>query len=79
MSAPNESGRCSIGVANVLSVTSRTPSACAMSPRARRSARNIIGLVGVSQKSIFVFGRIAASTFSMSRMSTNENVSPNRS
>ena len=46
MSAPISSGRWKIGVAKVLSTAKRSPRDAVRSPTARRSVRNIIGLVG---------------------------------
>ena len=60
MSAPKSIGRCTYGLANVLSTTTATPRSCATAHAAARSVSRSIGLVGVSRNSIFVFGRIAA-------------------
>ena len=60
-SAPNSIGRCTYGLANVLSTTSRTSWRCASSAAAARSVSRITGLVGVSTNSIFVAGVIARS------------------
>ena len=70
-SAPNSIGRCTHGLANVLSTTilMRCLRARARSPR-RRSVSRITGLVGVSTNSIFVCGRIACSIGSSEDVST---------
>ena len=54
----------------VLSQTTRAPAAWAMSETALRSVIIITGLVGVSTKTIRVFGLSAASTLSGSVVST---------
>ena len=61
-SAPSAIGRWTTGLAKVLSTTSRALCACGDRPPPRaRSVSRMTGLVGVSTKSIFVFGRIARS------------------
>jgi hypothetical protein len=70
MSAPKSIGRCTYGLAKVLSTTTNTPWACARSQAARRSVIRRTGLVGVSRNSIFVAGRSAASMASVSDVST---------
>ena len=69
-SQPNASGRCSAGLANVLSTTTATLRRWATSAAAARSVSVIIGLVGVSSRSSRVAGWIAAATASMSLVST---------
>ena len=59
-SAPNSIGRCTYGLANVLSTTTATPRVWAASEAAARSVSRSVGFVGVSRNSIFVFGPIAA-------------------
>jgi hypothetical protein len=59
MSAPNSTGRCSAGEQKQLSTVSRAPALCARSASAWMSHTSVSGLVGVSAKSNFVFGRIA--------------------
>ena len=61
-SAPRSSGDWHQGVAKVLSTTINRPRDLANRDRAAMSASFISGLVGVSTHSIFVSGRIAAST-----------------
>ncbi len=50
MSAPSSSGRCRYGVANVLSTTTRAPTACAASAALRMSTTLRSGFVGVSSQ-----------------------------
>jgi len=59
MSAPSVSGRCRIGVANVLSTSSCAPASCAIPPRAWMSKIFIRGFDGVSIQMSFVDGRNA--------------------
>ncbi len=66
MSAPNCSGCCRYGEANVLSTTSFAPAACAPSEIAAMSPTLSSGFVGVSTHTSLVFGRIAARTASTS-------------
>ena len=60
-SAPKSIGRWTYGLANVLSTTTTTSRACAISQAAVRSVSRSVGLVGVSRNSIRVAGRIAFS------------------
>ena len=48
-SAPSASGRCSSGVAKVLSTTTTRPRACAAAHTASRSTTSSVGLVGLSR------------------------------
>jgi hypothetical protein len=69
MSAPNASGRCSNGVANVLSTTASPPAAWASSDSAAMSLIFSSGLDGVSIHSIASGAAQAARTASRSAMS----------
>ena len=78
MSAPNSNGRWKTGVAKVLSTAKSTLRAAARDPRAPRSARRIIGFVGVSTNRSLVAGLIARSTIATSLVSTKLKVRPMR-
>ena len=69
-SAPKAMGCWMTGLAKVLSTASRAWCACAMAAAFARSVRRITGLVGVSTKRSFVFGRIARSIASGCEVST---------
>ena len=69
-SQPKASGRCSAGLAKVLSTTTATLRRWATSAAAARSVSLIIGLVGVSSSSSRVVGWIAAAMASTSLVST---------
>jgi len=69
-SAPSAIGRCSAGLAKVLSTASRAPCRCAIAATAAMSVIRITGFVGVSTNSSFVVGRMAASTSSGCDVST---------
>ena len=58
MSAPRRSGFVLMGVAKVLSTTSRTPVPYKASAILRMSKHFSVGLVGVSSQQSFVFGLI---------------------
>ncbi len=60
MSKPSSSGRCTQGLAKVLSAAQRMPRARQISAIARRSARRSSGLVGVSTQTSLVSGVSAA-------------------
>ena len=64
---------------NVLSTTMIMPFSCASFASAVRSDTSRFGFVGVSTKSIFVFGRMAAFTASRSDVCTRSNDRPWRS
>ena len=64
MSAPHSIGRQLTGVANVLSMISGTPWACAALAKRSMSKTISAGLASVSPKTHFVFGRKAASSSS---------------
>ena len=70
MSKPSSSGRCTNGLANVLSATAIKPCSRAICASAARSASFSSGLLGVSTHSILVSGRIAARTASRFARST---------
>ncbi len=78
MSAPCSSGFWPSGVANVLSTTERTPAARAAASTAGRSATSSIGLVGDSARNRSAPSS-AATTASVSAMSTYRSVTPCRS
>jgi len=78
MSAPSSRGRCSIGVANVLSTRTRAPCSCAIRATAAMSVSTIVGLAGVSTKTTLVSGVMAASTAPRSEVSTNVERTPKR-
>ncbi len=69
-SAPNASGRCRHGLANVLSTTSDAPRLCAIFATAARSVIRMTGLVGVSTKTSLVWGVNARSVAPRSDVST---------
>ena len=75
-SKPRSSGRCTHGLAKVLSAPASTPRRRASAATAARSASFSVGLVGLSTHSSFVSGRIARSTASRSVKSTRVAVSP---
>ena len=68
--APSVNGRCSTGVANVLSTTTTTPALCPIAAMAAKSKTLSSGLDGVSSQIMRVAGRSAFSTFFGSVMST---------
>ena len=76
MSKPCSSGRCTHGLAKVLSATAMMPCRLASAPTASRSISFSSGLVGDSIQNSRVSGRIAASTLAMSLKSTNPKESP---
>ena len=61
-SAPSASGRCSAGVANVLSTTTRAPAAWAVAATAPMSTIFSIGFDGVSIQTSFVIGPSASTS-----------------
>ena len=69
-SAPSSSGRCSSGVANVLSTATIAPCACAARAIAAMSATSSAGLVGDSNHTIAASAH-ASATAAVSVMSTN--------
>ena len=75
-SAPSSSGRCSAGVANVLSTTTRAPASCAAWATAPTSTTRSIGFDGVSSQTTRVSSRRAPRRSSRSVRSTTEYDSP---
>jgi hypothetical protein len=69
-SAPSGIGRCTAGLANVLSTTSRRPCFRAISAVFAMSVSRSTGLVGVSTNTIRVLDRTASSTSSGLDVST---------
>ena len=78
-SAPNSSGRCTYGVAKVLSTASSASCSRARPASAAMSAMPSSGLVGVSHQISRVCGRIAARTWSRSPSQAGVKSSPHRS
>ena len=77
MSMPCSSGRCSSGVAKVLSQTVMAPHALPSLATAGRSTSLSVGLVGVSTQIILgLWALMAASSLPRSVMSTNSTLSP---
>ena len=75
-SAPSASGRCSAGVANVLSTTTVAPASCATAATAAMSTIFSSGFDGVSIQTNRVSSRSAPRTASGSPMSTVVQVRP---
>src|SRR5665213_1685037 len=75
-SAPCSIGRCSTGVASVLSQTSCAPASCASRAAASRSVMRSIGFDGVSTNTMRVAGRIAAASAPGSVQSAYVTASP---
>jgi hypothetical protein len=74
--APSSRGRCSAGVANVLSTHTGTRARRATSIDAARSTTRSSGFVGLSSHTILVSGRSAASRFAGSANETKVVVMP---
>jgi hypothetical protein len=77
-SAPRSSGRCSTGVAKMLSTMTRAPAACASSLTAATSTSSCIGFDGVSKNTTFAGVASAASHCARSWPSTRSVVTPQR-